>query len=77
MSKTLHISASSINKLRGDSEFSRTVAIEVEETNFDVTSAIRLKAKFKCVLVESDQHGPIIELRYNDGSILGYVPLEG
>ena len=74
MSNPLHICSTGINRLRGDEENTRTV--EVEVANFEVTPAVRLKAKFRCVLVESLRHGPRLELRDTNGAFLGYLPLE-
>lgn len=73
MSNSFHICSTGINRLRGDNEETRTV--EVEVANFDVTPAVSLKAKFRCILVDSEQ-GPRLELRDTNGAFLGYLPLE-
>lgn len=74
MSNPLHICSTGINKLRSDSEETRTV--EVEVANFEVTPAVRMKAKFKCVLVEDPRVGALLELRDVNGVLLGTLPLE-
>jgi hypothetical protein len=74
MSNPLHICSTGINRLRDDSDESRTV--EVEVANFDDTPVVRMKAKFRCVLVESAEHGPRLMLRDASGAIIGFISLE-
>jgi hypothetical protein len=73
MSNPLHICSTGINRLLADGDESRTVE---EAANFEVTPAVRLKAKFRCVLVESAEHGPRLMLRDASGAIIGFISLE-